>query len=156
MDSKGTGGRGYTVPDAVASRDDAPRRTSSASSSSDRLAFDEEAKLVYGVVFSLKNMVSKLSTRRPESDSFQAMTTSAYKLHYLATASAFHFVLLTSPAHASCRPLLRQIYTGPFNEYVVRNPLANLDTQRGGKGIDNQAFRRAVEKLLVAAAAATA
>ena len=28
-----------------------------------RLAFDEEAKLVYGVVFSLRNMVKKLSSR---------------------------------------------------------------------------------------------
>lgn len=114
-----------------------------------RLAFDEEAKLVYGVVFSLRNMISKLSTRPDES--FQALTTSAYKLHYLATPSSYHFVLLTSPHAQSRRPLLRQIYTGPFNEYIVRNPLANLDTRESGKGIDNQAFRAAVEKLLAAA-----
>jgi len=30
---------------------------------SGRLAFDEEAKLVYGVVFSLRNMIKKLSAR---------------------------------------------------------------------------------------------
>ena len=114
-----------------------------------RLAFDEEAKLVYGVVFSLRNMVSKLSTRPDES--FHALTTSAYKLHYLATPSSYHFVLLTSPQAGSCRPLLRQIYTGPFNEFIVRNPLASLDSQKSGKGIDNPSFRRAVEKLLAAA-----
>lgn len=51
----------------------------------------------------------------------------------------------------SHRPLLRQLYTGPFAEHVVRNPLASLDTQKGGKGIDNPAFRAQVEKLLAAA-----
>ncbi|GAA5868672.1 hypothetical protein JCM3774_003621 [Rhodotorula dairenensis] len=148
-----SGAGGYTVPDSAQQAGGGtaavvadPRRTRA---SPGRLAFDEEAKLVYGVVYSLRNMVSKLSTKADES--FQAMTTSAYKLHYLATPSSFHFVLLTSPHAQSCRPLLRQIYTGPFNEYIVRNPLASLDTQKSGKGIDNQAFRRAVEKLLAAA-----
>ncbi|GAA5988135.1 hypothetical protein JCM10908_002080 [Rhodotorula pacifica] len=163
VDGRGTaaaGSGGYTVPDsatagysqqantptaiATGGTDPASRRATPG-----RLAFDEEAKLVYGVVFSLRNMVSQLSTRPDES--FQALTTSAYKLHYLTTPSSFHFVLLTSPQSQSCRPLLRQIYTGPFNEYIVRNPLASLDTQKSGKGIDNQAFRRAVEKLLAAA-----
>ncbi|GAA5968440.1 hypothetical protein JCM8115_006389 [Rhodotorula mucilaginosa] len=146
------GGGGYNVPDTAtlapsttaATAADPTRRASPG-----RLAFDEEAKLVYGVVFSLRNMVSKLSTRPDES--FQALTTSAYKLHYLATPSSYHFVLLTSPQAGSCRPLLRQIYTGPFNEYIVRNPLASLDSQKSGKGIDNPSFRRAVEKLLAAA-----
>ncbi|BGP56150.1 hypothetical protein JCM8202_005918 [Rhodotorula sphaerocarpa] len=139
---------GYHVPDAAGLSSD-PTAGTAAATTSNRLAFDEEAKLVYGVVFSLRNMVSKLSTRPDES--FQALSTSAYKLHYLATPSSYHFVLLTSPQTQSCRPLLRQIYTGPFNEFVVRNPLANLDTQRDGKGIDNRAFRKAVEKLLAAA-----
>ncbi|BGP40902.1 Trafficking protein particle complex subunit BET5 [Rhodotorula kratochvilovae] len=113
-----------------------------------RLAFDEEAKLVYGVVFSLRNLVSKLSSR--DDESFHSVSTSAYKLHYLRTPTAFHLVLLTSPNHPSLRPLLRQIYTGPFNEFVVRNPLADLDTQQSGRGIDNKQFRRAVEKMLAA------
>ncbi|GAA6058205.1 hypothetical protein JCM3770_005012 [Rhodotorula araucariae] len=113
-----------------------------------RLAFDEEAKLVYGVVFSLRNLVSKLSSR--DDESFHSVSTTAYKLHYLRTPTAFHFVLLTSPNHPPLRPLLGQIYTGPFNEFVVRNPLASLDSQHSGRGIDNKQFRRAVENMLAA------
>lgn len=78
------------------------------------------------------------------------MSTSAYKLHYLRTPTAFHLVLVTSPSHPSLRPLLQQVYAGPFNDFVVRNPLASLDTQVGGRGIDNRQFRRAVEKMLAA------
>ncbi|GAA6017639.1 hypothetical protein JCM11491_005310 [Sporobolomyces phaffii] len=112
-----------------------------------RLPFDEEAKLVYGVVFSLRNMVKKLSSR--ESDSFHSFSTSTYKLHSLSTPSAFHFVLVTSPTPHSCRPLLRSIYTGPFNEFVVRNPLVHLDTRTAGAGIGNERFRREVDRVLL-------
>ncbi|BGP17031.1 hypothetical protein JCM10213_000333 [Rhodosporidiobolus nylandii] len=142
--------RPYGVPDA-ALRDGgaAGAADRAATKGKGRLAFDEEAKLVYGVVFSLRNMVSKLSSRGDES--FHSFSTSSYKLHYLHTPTSFHFVLVTSPMPGSLRPLLRQIYTGPFAEYVVRNPLASLDTQKGGKGVDNAAFRAAVEKLLRAA-----
>ncbi|BGP25394.1 TRAPP complex subunit Bet5 [Rhodotorula toruloides] len=135
----------YEVPDAHASGVNAAV-SAGADKGKGRLAFDEEAKLVYGVVFSLRNMVNKLSSRGEES--FHSLSTSSYKLHYLRTPTAYHFVLLSSPQPASLRPLLRQIYTGAFNEWVVRNPLAPVDTARDGKGIDNAAFRRTVEKLL--------
>ncbi|KAL8280751.1 hypothetical protein RQP46_006755 [Phenoliferia psychrophenolica] len=112
------------------------------------LAFDEEAKLVYGIIFSLRNMVKKLAGR--EDDSFHSFSTSAYKLHYLYTATAYHFVLVTSPMPESLRYLLRQIYTGPFADHVVRNPMVQMDSASSGKGIDNDAFRVAVEKSLAA------
>ncbi|GAA5949354.1 hypothetical protein JCM3765_003380 [Sporobolomyces pararoseus] len=117
---------------------------------SGRLAFDEEAKLVYGVVFSLRNMVKKLSSR--EGDSFHSFSTSTYKLHSLSTPTQFHFILLTSPTPTSHRPLLRTLYTGPFNEFVVRNPLVELDTRNEGgeaRGIGNEKFRREVDRILL-------
>ncbi|BGP08887.1 Trafficking protein particle complex subunit BET5 [Rhodotorula toruloides] len=138
----------YDVPDAHANGVNGAV-VAGAEKGKGRLAFDEEAKLVYGVVFSLRNMVNKLSSRGEES--FHSLSTSSYKLHYLRTPTAYHFVFLSSPQPTSLRPLLRQIYTGPFNEWIVRNPLAPVDTAKDGKGIDNAAFRRAVEKLLQSA-----
>ncbi|GAA5907967.1 hypothetical protein JCM6882_001540 [Rhodosporidiobolus microsporus] len=140
--------RPYGVPDAAVRSDAGQAAGADSGKGKGRLAFDEEAKLVYGVVFSLRNMVNKLSSRGDES--FHSFSTSHYKLHYLHTPTSFHFVLVTSPMNASLRPLLRQLYTGPFADHVVRNPLASLDTQKGGKGVDNPAFRSAVEKLLAA------
>lgn len=61
---------------------------------SDLLPFDEEAKLVYGVVFSLRNMVRKIGG---ESETFNSFTTSTYTLAHLHTPTMYTFVILTDP-----------------------------------------------------------
>lgn len=63
-------------------------------SAPDLLPFDEEAKLVYGVVFSLRNMVRKLGG---ESETFNSFTTSTYTLAHLHTPTMYTFVILTDP-----------------------------------------------------------
>jgi len=107
------------------------------------LAFDEEAKLVYGVILSLRNMVKKLSGR---DEQFVNYRTSAYKLHVYETVSGYKFVMLSDPAAESLRFVLRQIYVGPFLEYVVRNPLVQMDSRE--YGIDNEYFRASIDRLV--------
>ncbi|PWN52721.1 hypothetical protein IE53DRAFT_384820 [Violaceomyces palustris] len=58
------------------------------------LPFDEEAKLVYGVVFSLRNMVKKLGG---SGESFNSYTTLTYTLGHLQTPTMYTFVILTDP-----------------------------------------------------------
>jgi len=111
--------------------------------SSTGLAFDEEAKLVYGVVISLRNMIKKLSGR---DESFVNYRTSAYKLHLFETVSGYKFVMLSDSKTDSLRFVLRQIYVGPFLEYVVRNPLVKMDSRE--QGIDNEYFRASVDRLV--------
>ena len=55
---------------------------------------NEDSKLVYGVVFSLRNILSKLVTQ-PSSEGYFAYTTDMYKLHFYQTPSALRFVLFT-------------------------------------------------------------
>lgn len=93
-------------------------------------------------------MLTRLDWRRDE-DSFHSFSTSAYKLHYLHTPTSNHFVLVTSPMTESLRFVLRQIYTGAFMEFVVRNPMIEMDSSVSGRGIDNDAFRAAVEAIVV-------
>jgi len=107
------------------------------------LAFDEEAKLVYGVVISLRNMVKKLSGK---DEQFVNYSTSAYKLHLFETISGYKFVMLSDPSADSLQLALRQIYVGPFLEYVVRNPLSDMDSKE--KGIDNEYFRAATDRVV--------
>ncbi|TEB38214.1 TRAPP complex subunit bet5 [Coprinellus micaceus] len=107
------------------------------------LAFDEEAKLVYGVVISLRNMVKKLSGR---DEQFTSYRTSAYRLHLFETLSGYKFVMLTDPKTEGIRPYLRRIYEGPFLEYVVRNPLVKMDSRE--QGIDNDIFRAALDRMV--------
>jgi len=111
--------------------------------SSTGLSFDEEAKLVYGVVISLRNMIRKLSGR---DEQFVNYRTSTYKLHVFETVSGYKFVMLSDPNADSLRIVLRQIYVGPFLEYVVRNPLVDMDSKE--RGIDNEYFRAATDRVV--------
>ncbi|TFY58519.1 hypothetical protein EVJ58_g6372 [Rhodofomes roseus] len=113
------------------------------SQSSATLTFDEEAKLVYGVVLSLRNLVRKLSGR---DEQFVNYTTSTYKLHLYETLSGYKFVILSDPKADSLRFVLRQIYAGPFIEYVVRNPLVQMDSRE--QGIDNEFFRLSTDRMI--------
>ena len=54
--------------------------------------------------------------------------------------------MLSDPHAESLRFILRQIYTGPFLEYVARNPLAEMDSRE--HGIDNEYFRAGTDRLL--------
>jgi len=105
------------------------------------LSFDEEAKLVYGVVLSLRNMIKKLSGK---DEQFVSYKTSAYKLHLYETISGYKFVMLSDPEADSLRTALHSIYVGPFLEYVVRNPLMSMDSKE--RGIDNEYFRAATDR----------
>ncbi|KAI0267147.1 TRAPP complex subunit bet5 [Gloeopeniophorella convolvens] len=107
------------------------------------LPFDEEAKLVYGVILSLRNMIKRLSGR---DETFVCYRTSAYKLHLFETVSGYRFVMLSDPNAESLRFVMRSIYTGPFLEYVVRNPLASMDSRE--QGVDNEYFRASVDRLV--------
>jgi hypothetical protein len=68
-------------------------------------------------------------------ESFTSYRTPAYKLHLFETPTSYRFVLLSDASTDSLRFVLRQLYTGPFVEYVVRNPLIDMDSRT--EGIDN-------------------
>ncbi|KAK9899015.1 snare-like protein [Cystobasidium minutum MCA 4210] len=110
------------------------------------LPFDEECKLVYGVIFSLRSMMKKLSSK--EDEAFISFRTSTYKLHLFETLSGFKFVLFSDANVDSLRFVLRQIYQGAFVEFVLRNPMIEVDSRVSGEGIDSQAFRMSVHKFI--------
>ncbi|KAI9569625.1 snare-like protein [Boletus coccyginus] len=110
---------------------------------SSALPFDEEAKLVYGIILSLRNMIKKVSGR---DEQFTSYRTSAYRLHLYETLSGYKFVCLSDPSTDGLRFVLRQIYSGPFLNFVVRNPLVPMDSRE--QGIDNDYFRASVDRLI--------
>ncbi|KAJ1920598.1 TRAPP complex subunit bet5 [Tieghemiomyces parasiticus] len=104
-------------------------------------ALSDESKLVYGVVISLKNMVSKLSaTQGGNSDGFLSYRTNTYRLHYFETASGLKLVMMSDPLAASLRDVLKQIYVHIFVEYVVKNALLPYDPKLS-LPISNDYFR---------------
>ncbi|KAI9183443.1 Trafficking protein particle complex subunit 1 [Blastocladiella emersonii ATCC 22665] len=86
----------------------------------------EQNKLVYGVIYSARNLVNKLR-REPASDApFLAFSTSHYKLHYYETPTSLKLVMITGTGvdTQAVRDVLRAIYRDIYVEHVAKNPLA--------------------------------
>lgn len=108
---------------------------------------EEEAKLMYGMLFSIKSFVNKISPIDPK-EGFLFYKTNKYALHYLETATGlkwvpicrfvlfsfapllqlnrvfvFRFVLNTDTAATAVKEFLQQYYAKIWMEYVVKNPL---------------------------------
>ena len=74
----------------------------------------DDAKLIFGTVFSLRNMVRKLGG---DDDAFIAYRTGQYKLHYYETPANLRFVMMTDTGSMSMRNVLHQIYINLWVEY---------------------------------------
>jgi trafficking protein particle complex subunit 1 len=70
--------------------------------------------LIFGTVFSLRNMVRKLGG---DDDAFISYRTAHYKLHYYETPTNLRFAMLTEPGALSMRNVLHQIYINLWVEY---------------------------------------
>lgn len=93
--------------------------TNSSSKKPPSAAAANDAKLVFGTVFSLRNMVRKLGG---DDDAFVSYRTAQYKLHYYETASSLRLVMLTDTATLSMRNVLHQIYINLWVEYGTHPP----------------------------------
>jgi len=113
-------------------------------SSSGKLSMSEQAKLVFGVIFSLRNMVKKLSG--PD-DTFLCFRTGQYKLHFYETLSQVRFVMLTDVRTESLKASLHQIYVNLYVEYVVKNPISPVE-HGGGEGVANEMFELSIESFV--------
>jgi len=98
-------------------------------------ANDDTAKLIFGIVLSLRNITRQLTA----DERFNTYSTSQYKLHYYESPSNLKMVFLTDLSVPSAVTALEQIYSQLYVEYVVKNPLSPIE-HSGGAGINNQLF----------------
>jgi len=106
------------------------------------MTIDEEAKLMYGMLYSIKNFVSKMSPV-DVTEGFQCYRTSKYMLNYYETPSGIKYVMNTDLNSISVRELLQQINSQVYIEYCVKNPV-----HQPGKIIDSELFKGKLEALL--------
>ncbi|MCJ1337473.1 TRAPP subunit bet5 [Bachmanniomyces sp. S44760] len=108
------------------------------------LSAEDDAKLIFGTVFSLRNLVRKLGG--PD-DNFLSYRTGHYKLHYYETPTSLKFVMVTDTRTNNLRIVLHQIYVSLYVEYVVKNPLSPAE-HPAGLGVDCELFELGLEQFI--------
>jgi hypothetical protein len=136
--SSGKGARPQSGSSITSNGDAAPVRKA--------LTQSDDEKLVFGLVFSLRNMVTKLGG---DDDTFLSYRTGEYKLHYYETPTRMKFVMLTDTKVINLRQYLHQIWANLYVEYVVKNPLAPTE-HPAGIGVANELFERGLEAFISA------
>lgn len=110
----------------------------------------DNAKLLFGALFSLRNIASKLCEDKNVENPYainnylQGFSTANYKVHYLETASNWKFALISDPKIEDLTFVLQKIYSEFFNQYVAKNALTNILFDEN-QFIDNDAFIKAVD-----------
>lgn len=87
---------------------------------------EEEFKLMYGMIFSIKSFAQRLSPTDMK-EGFLNFSTSKYKLHFFETHSGLKFIMNTDLHCGGMKDVLHQIFSSLYVEYVVKNPLCELD-----------------------------
>ncbi|XP_057301171.1 trafficking protein particle complex subunit 1-like [Hydractinia symbiolongicarpus] len=100
---------------------------------SSNLSRDEEQKLMYGMLFSLKSFVTRMSPTDTK-DCFVNYRTSTYKLNFFETPTGIKLILNTDLNVGKIDECLRTIYK-IYVDYVVKNPLTELN-----EPIENEMF----------------
>merc|ERR1711915_183769 len=85
---------------------------------------EEEAKLLYGMLFSLKSFSAKLSPTNMK-EGFLSYKTTKYRLSLFETPSSLKFVLNTDneASQTEIRELLKSLYCNVYVEYAAKSAM---------------------------------
>lgn len=116
---------------------------------------EDTAKLLYGMIFSLRSVSQKLSSS-PTPNNLRTISTGKYRVHILFTASGLLFVLLSDLKQQDLSEVLHYLYSEIYVRFVVNNLLSPIDfaeceDEKRGQGfrkISNRNFIEGIERFL--------
>ncbi|CAK7896704.1 trafficking protein particle complex subunit Bet5p [[Candida] anglica] len=93
----------------------------------------DAAKLLFGLVYSLKNISTKLGSSETAPNLLKSFATMKYRIHLYETASGLRFCLISDVGLDNLQPVLHHLYTDIYIRTVVQNCLSPVDFQVGEK-----------------------
>lgn len=111
---------------------------------------EEERKLVFGMLYSLKDLAAKLSPQTESGaggEGLHTLKTNTFTLHHYQSLTGLVFVLNTDNDVPDQYHVLKHIYTNLFIEYVTRNPLYRRESP--DEPINSPLFEKRVEEYLL-------
>lgn len=103
---------------------------------------DEEFKLMFGLLFSIRSFVSRMSPT-DQNDGFVSYRTNQYKLHFYETPSGLKFVINTDLSVGNIHDVLQQLYSQVFVEYAIKNPAYSL-----GQPVISELFKSKLDEFI--------
>lgn len=126
------------------------RFVAAAAENEDPEQLSEQRKLVFGMIFSLREISKMLAPTSNDSSGLHSVKTGASTLHNYETASGLRFALYTTPGAASSiggkseRAALHHIYNELWIQCVTRSPLYTPTAPN----VDETNFEQKVETFL--------
>lgn len=111
---------------------------------------EEERKLVFGMLYSLKDLAAKLSPQTESGaggEGLHTLKTNTFTLHHYQSLTGLVFILNTDNDVPDQYHVLKHIYTNLFIEYVTRNPLYRRESP--DEPINSPLFEKRVEEYLL-------
>lgn len=105
------------------------------------------AKLLFGVLYSLKNLSSKLGDLNDQYNQLNSFSSSIFRVHYLETLTNLKFVLITDPSVDNLQSVLWELYSHYYLNNIVYNPLLPVDFKPEQK-INNVNFINQTDQFL--------
>ncbi|ETW02458.1 hypothetical protein H310_05967 [Aphanomyces invadans] len=105
---------------------------------------EEEKRLMFGLIFSLKEFLRKMSppSSTPQTHSLKTFKTDVYTCHHLETPSGLRFILSTDCASGDLQDALQHMYGNLYVELVTKNPAHDA---RSGNPIKCKLFRASIK-----------
>ncbi|EQC37304.1 hypothetical protein SDRG_05525 [Saprolegnia diclina VS20] len=108
---------------------------------------EEEKRLMFGLIFSLKEFLRKMAptASTTSSQSLKTFKTDTYTCHHLETASGLRFILTSDNNTGDLQDVLQHLYGNLYVELVTKNPVHDA---KSTKPIKCKLFRHSVRQYM--------
>ncbi|KAI5953628.1 hypothetical protein KGF54_003000 [Candida jiufengensis] len=93
--------------------------------------YGNNSKLLFGIIYSLNQISSKLASPHPDSNEqpneLKTFTIGTVKIHFWESLTKFKFIIVTDTTVTNLQNELWYIYSNLFLRYVVENPLSPIE-----------------------------